>query len=121
MNDKKKAHLLDRNKDVSLKNDVGSLGELFHALYHFKRPPLAPQPDVVLKALHKELVQMKIKMSQNKEEILDEFGDLNNLVLMPSFEDVDAKHNIGNSKKNMSKNAKENPRVRKHYFEYQLW
>ncbi|KAI5675250.1 hypothetical protein M9H77_06200 [Catharanthus roseus] len=63
-----------------------------------KRPPLGPQPDVPgkLKAMRKELVQMKRKRSQNKEMCFGEFADLNNLLLISSFEDVD---NVGTSKK----------------------
>ncbi|KAI5658385.1 hypothetical protein M9H77_27178 [Catharanthus roseus] len=52
-----------------------------------------------LKAMRKELVQMKRKRSQTKEMCFGEFGDLNNLLLISNSDDMD---NVGTS---MKKNA----------------
>lgn len=110
---------MDSRKDVSLKNEVGSLSESIHSLYDFERAQLGTKPDETreLKAICKELVQMQRKRSQNKKLFFDEIRDLNNLVLSSSFEDMNAKRNTGTSNKYKSKNAKENSIVRKLNFE----
>ncbi|KAI5658401.1 hypothetical protein M9H77_27194 [Catharanthus roseus] len=75
--------------------DRAKEGESLHSLYHFERPPLGPQLDAAgkLKAMRKELMQMKRKRSQNKEMYFGKFGNINNLLSVSGFEDVD---NIGN-------------------------